>query len=109
MKLKYDWEYGENEDGMKYYMAHTGADRLWVFNAIYFKRPDLWLGQYSKGNRMVCIGDKKRLNRERKKRGLSSGCGPDLLGLWADLSSTDPEYMKAKVEWCYRYGVSETN
>lgn len=99
-KLKFEWKYGENEN-QKYYEVKVGNDYLCVYANNW--NPNTWMGSYNS----VCIHNKTKNNRIRRKQGLSIGC--DVSELREDylLCSDNPEYMMKKVEWCYTHKLVE--
>ena len=99
-KLKYDWKYGENGH-QKYYDVTIGKDYLCVFANDW--NPNTWMGSYNS----VCIHNKTKNDRVRKKYGLPKGCHPSELREDFILCSSDPEYMMKKVEWCYAHNLME--
>ena len=98
--MKYEWKYGEN-DNQKYYDVTVGKDYLCVFANKW--NPNTWLGSYNS----ICIHNKTKNERVRKKQGLGKGCHPSELRQDFMLCSNDPEYMMKKVEYCYNHGLME--
>ena len=98
--MKNEWKYGEN-DNQKYYDVTVGKDYLCVFANKW--NPNTWLGSYNS----ICIHNKTKNDRVRKKQGLGKGCHPSELRQDFMLCSNDPEYMMKKVEYCYNHGLME--
>ena len=98
--MKYKWKYGEN-DTQKYYDVTVGKDYLCVFANKW--NPNTWLGLYNS----ICIHNKTKNDRVRKKQGLAKGCHPSELRTDYMLCSDNPEYMMKKVEYCYTHGLME--
>ena len=98
--MKYEWKYGEN-DTQKYYDVTVGKDYLCVFANKW--NPNTWLGSYNS----VCIHNKTKNDRIRKKQGLAKDCHPSELITDYMLCSDNPEYMMKKVEYCYKHGLME--
>lgn len=99
-KLKYDWKYGENSY-QKYYEAKVGEQTLCILSNKW--EPDIWIGFFD----LQPIYNKTVNDRQRKRQGLAKGCVLSLLSRIAMLSSSDPEYMMQKVEYCFRTGKTE--
>lgn len=100
MAMKYEWRYGEN-DNQKYYDVMVGKDYLCVYANKW--NPNTWLGSYNS----ICIHNKTKNDRVRKKQGLAKGCHPPELREDFMLCSDNPEYMMKKVEYCYVHGLME--
>lgn len=94
------WSYGENEFQI-YYDAKVGNDYLLVFANKSF--PNIWYGLYNN----ILIFNKTKNDRQRKKEDLPRGCRLTRLRSQYVLCSTDPEYMKKKVVWCYTHKLNE--
>lgn len=99
-KKKYDWKYSENKNEMRYDVTVDGKH----LSVIGWRTcPPFWRGfidDYS-------IDDKTANDYERKRHGLPLGCPVNLLPSVSVLSSDDPEYMKKKVERCFRANKTE--
>lgn len=100
MKIKYNWEYGENKE-QTYYEAKVGNDYLCVYANRW--SPQIWMAIVN--DRL--IHNKTRNNRQRKKQGLPPGCDLSMLQVDSILSSDSPEYMMKKAEWRYQHGMEE--
>ena len=98
--MKYELKYGEN-DNQKYYDVTVGKDYLCVFANKW--NPNTWLGSYNS----ICIHNKTKNDRVRKKQGLAKSCHPSELREDFMLCSANPEYMMKKVEYCYKHGLME--
>ena len=99
-KLQFKWKYGENKS-QKYYEVRIGNDYLCVYANKW--NPDIWMGSYNS----VCIHNKTKNDRVRKKQGLPIGSPIHELHRDYLLCSDNPEYMMKKVEWCYTHNLME--
>lgn len=93
------WKFGENKYQV-YYEARIGKDYLCVFCNKW--NHEIYMGMVN--DRM--IHNKTRNDRQRKKQGLdkNSHCS-ELAVDW--ILSGSPEYLKKKVEYCYKHDLTE--
>lgn len=95
-----DWKHGTN-DCQEYYEAEVNGKYLCVFQNKW--NPGVWMGMWDSN----MVHNKTRNDRERKKRDLPAGCHlSELPRIWI-LCSGDPEYMKKKVEYCFKHNKIE--
>ena len=98
--MRFEWKHGDN-NCQEYYDVTIDGDYICVSANKW--NPDAWMAMVK--NHM--IHDKTANDRQRKKQGLPKGCHPFLLTCDVMLSSSSPEYMMKKAEWCYRHNLRE--
>ena len=98
----YDWKYAENKS-QKYYDCVIDNNYLLVFANKW--QPNIWMGMINN----IMIRDKTSNDRQRMKQGLPKGCDTYLLQVDVMLCNSDPEYMKRRIEHCFKYNKTEVS
>ena len=100
--MRYEWNHAEN-DTQEYYDTIVNDDYLCVFRNKSEEAPNTWIGVYQKNGCGVCTIYNKTFNdRQRKRLGVGKNYSLCLLPRVRFLTNSDPLYMQAKVEHCYR-------